>query len=347
MKIGIIGCGAISNQYMIGLNKHRNDVEVIACADIDRNKTHQFSKEYNIKILSVEELILSNEIEIVINLTPPLFHFEISHECLKNGKHVYSEKPVALTVDEGSKLFSTMKDNNVYLYSAPDTFLGPAFIKAQELLTTNKIGKIIGGSANFTSHGVEGWHPNPEFYYKKGGGPLFDMGPYYLTTLVKVLGPIQEVIGYSKKTFEKRNVENPEVNYKEIDVDVDTHYFGLLKFRSGIIVDFQVSFDIWKPYDPKLEIYGEKTSLKLADPNNYDGEILIFDKDLYQWEKIYSSPNSENNFFRGLGVVEMAKAIKNDLVAEDDLSVPFHILEVMCALDSNNLDGSWKKIQQF
>ena len=121
-----------------------------------------------------------------------------------------------------------------------------------------------------------------------------------------------------------------------------------MKFKSGIIIDFQVTFDIWKPYDPKLEIYGDESSLKLADPNNYDGEIFIFDKDLYQWELIYSSPDSQNNFYRGLGVVNMVEAIKNNTVSEDELSVPFHILEVMCALDSYNLDSGWKKItQQF
>ena len=168
MNIGIIGCGSISNQYMIGLNKYKKDIEVAACADIDKNKADQFSNENNIKTLSVDEMILSDEIDIVINLTPPLSHFEISYKSLKNGKHVFSEKPIALTIDEGKKLFSTMKENNVYLYAAPDTFLGPAFKKAQELLSSKKIGKIIGGSANFTSHGVEGWHPNPEFYYKKG-----------------------------------------------------------------------------------------------------------------------------------------------------------------------------------
>ena len=165
---------------------------------------------------------------------------------------------------------------------------------------------------------------------------------------MKALGPVQEVFGYSKKTFEKRNVENPEVDYREINVDIDTHYFALLKFKSGIIIDFQVTFDIWKPYDPKLEIYGDESSLKLADPNNYDGEIFIFDKDLYQWELIYSSPDSQNNFYRGLGVVNMIEAIKNNTVSEDELSVPFHILEVMCSLDSYNLDSGWKKIiQQF
>jgi len=346
MNIGIIGCGAISNQYMIGLNKHENEIKVIACADVDTIKADQFSKENNIKTLSVEGLIFSDEIDIVVNLTPPSSHFEISQKSLKNGKHVFSEKPISLTIDEGNKLLTTMKENNVYLYSAPDTFLGPGFKKAQELLSSNKVGKIIGGSANFTSHGVEGWHPNPEFYYKKGGGPLFDMGPYYLTALVKLLGPVQEIIGYSKATFEKRYVENPEVSYKEINVDIDTHYFGLLKFNSGIIVDFQFSFDIWKPYDPKLEIYGDETSLKLADPNNYDGEIFIFNKDLYQWELIYSSLDNENNFYRGLGVIEMVRAIKNSKVSEKELLVPFHILEVMSALDSYNSDSGWTKIKQ-
>ena len=346
MNIGIIGCGAISDQYMIGLNKNKEILKVVACADLDSNKSEVFSKKHKIDMLSVEEIFVNNDIDLIVNLTPPSSHFEISMKSLENSKHVFSEKPVSLSIDEGKKLYTTMKENNVYLFAAPDTYLGPAFKKGTEFLNSKQIGKIIGGSASFITHGVEGWHPNPEFYYKKGGGPLFDMGPYYLTALVKLLGPVTQVSSYSEKNFNKRLVDNPEVKYEEIEVEVDTHFVSLLKFKSGVVVDFQVSFDIWKPYDGKLEIYGENSSLKFADPNNYDGEISIFNKDTYQWENIYTSKDSENNYYRGLGVVEMVNCIKENIVSEDDLFLPFHVLNIMCTLESYDLDGNWAKISE-
>ena len=154
------------------------------------------------------------------------------------------------------------------------------------------------------------------------------MGPYYLTVLIKMLGPIVEVISYSQKSFDNRKVDNPEVKYNNIDVDVDTHYIALLKFKSGVVVDFQVSFDIWKPYDPKLELYGTISSLKFADPNNYDGEVSIFNKEAFQWELVHSPPNKENN------------------VSKEQLYLPFHVLDVMNTIDLYNQNGKWANIKQ-
>ena len=193
MNIGIIGCGAISSQYMIGFEKNKIDVNVVACADLDNEKSELFAKEYNIEHLTVENLLFNPNIDIIVNLTPPSSHFEISCKSLKNGKHVFSEKPVALSVEQGKKLYGLVNKHDRYLFSAPDTTLGPAFTKGQDLILSGKIGEIIGASASFATHGVEGWHPNPSFYYKKGGGPLFDMGPYYLTALFKILGPVNEL----------------------------------------------------------------------------------------------------------------------------------------------------------
>ena len=346
MNIGIIGCGSISSQYMIGLNKSEKDLNVVACADQDIEKSKSFANEYKIESLSVEDLLLNSEIDIVVNLTPPSSHFDISYKCLKSGKHVFSEKPVALNIDQGKELLNQMNTNNLYLYSAPDTFLGPAFIKAKELVLSEKIGEIIGGSVSFATHGVEGWHPNPNFYYKKGGGPLYDMGPYYLTALIKILGPVVEVISYSQKTFSNRKVENPNVEYSNIEVDVDTHYIALLKFQTGVVVDFQVSFDIWKPYDPKLEFYGTVSSIKFADPNNYDGDISIFNKEKYQWENVYSPPDKNNEYYRGLGVIQMVQDISKNSVNKEDLYLPFHVLEVMSAIDTYDQNGKWVKIEQ-
>ncbi len=346
MNIGIIGCGAISGQYMIGFSKCKENLNVLACADQDYEKSNSFAKEHKILSLSVEDLLLHSEIDIVVNLTPPSSHFDISYKSLRNGKHVFSEKPVALSTDQGKKLLNQMKLNNLYLYSAPDTFLGPAFIKAKDLVFSEKIGEIIGGSVSFATHGVEGWHPNPEFYYKKGGGPLYDMGPYYLTALIKILGPVVEVISFSQKTFGNRQVDNPNIKYNNIEVDVDTHYIALLKFQSGVVVDFQISFDIWKPYDPKLEFYGKISSIKFADPNNYDGEISIFNKEKYEWENVYSPPNKDNNYYRGLGVIQMIKDISENNVNKNDLLIPFHVLEVMNAIDSYDQEGKWSILEQ-
>ena len=346
MDIGIVGCGSISSQYMIGLKKNKKEINVVACADKDIDKSESFAKKHSIDSLSVQELLINKDVDIVINLTPPSSHFDISMKSLENGKHVFSEKPLCLTIEEGKKLYSTMKKNSVYLFSAPDTYLGPAFKEAQQIISSNRIGKIIAGSASFTSHGVEGWHPNPNFYYKRGGGPLFDMGPYYLTSLIKIFGNVKKVLSYSQKTFDKRKVENPDVDYNEIKVDIDTHYFALLKFETDIVVDFQVSFDIWKPYDPKLEIYGENSSLKLADPNNYDGEILIFNKETYDWESVYSPVDNENNYYRGLGVVEMVKSISKNNITRENVILPFHVLDVMCTLDSYQNKGIWSNVEQ-
>ena len=346
MNIGIIGCGAISGQYMIGLSKYKEDLNVLACADQDYEKSNSFAIEHNILSLSVEDLLLHSEIDIVVNLTPPSSHFDISYRSLKSGKHVFSEKPVSLNTDQGKKILNQMNINNLYLYSAPDTFLGPAFIKAKELVLSEKIGEIIGGSASFATHGVEGWHPNPKFYYEKGGGPLYDMGPYYLTALIKILGPVVEVMSYSQKTFSNRKVENPNVEYSNIEVDIDTHYIALLKFQTGVVVDFQVSFDIWKPYDPKLEFYGTDSSIKFADPNNYDGDISIFNKEKYQWENVYSPPNKNNEYYRGLGVIQMVQDISKNNVNKEDLYLPFHVLEVMSAIDTYDQNGKWVHIEQ-
>ena len=346
MNIGIIGCGSISGQYMIGFSKFKEDLKVLACADQDYEKSNSFAQEHKIESLSVEDLLLNNEIDIVLNLTPPSSHFDISIRSLKSGKHVFSEKPVALTTVQGKKLLNQMNKNNCYLYSAPDTYLGPAFIKAKELVASNKIGEIIGGSVSFVTHGVEGWHPNPKFYYEKGGGPLYDMGPYYLTSLIKILGPVDEVISYSQKTYSNRHVDNPNVEYSNIEVDIDTHYNSLLKFGNGVVVDFQVSFDLWKPYEPKFEIYGTDSSIKFADPNNYDGDISIFNKKKYQWENVYSPSNKKDNYYRGLGVIQMAKDISQNNVNKDDLYLPFHVLEVMSALDSYDQNNKWVKINK-
>ena len=346
MNIGIIGCGAISSQYMIGFDKNKSDVNVVACADLDNEKSELFAKEYNIEHLTVENLLFNPNIDIIVNLTPPSSHFEISCKSLKNGKHVFSEKPVALSVEQGKKLYGLVNKHDRYLFSAPDTTLGPAFTKGQDLILSGKIGEIIGASASFATHGVEGWHPNPSFYYKKGGGPLFDMGPYYLTALFKILGPVNEIISYSQKTFPVRSVDNPEVKYKNIDVDVDTHYLALLKFKSGVVVDFEITFDIWKPYEPKLEFYGTSSSIKFADPNNYDGDVSIFDKKSYQWEKVHSSINEENNYYRGLGVINMVKSINGNNISQDEILLPFHVLEVMCALEAYDGYGRWEKINQ-
>ena len=345
-KVGLIGCGHIAETYFRA-HKYFNNFKIIKCADILNSASKKCALKYGIENLSVNEILKDKEIEIILNLTIPKAHYEVAKKALLHNKHVYSEKPMAINLKDGKELLKLAKKRKLYIGNAPDTFLGGGNQKSKELLEKNLIGKINLGNAIFAFPGVQSYHPNPEpWFAKKEGGPVIDMGPYYLTALVKLLGPVTQVSSYSEKNFNKRLVDNPEVKYEEIEVEVDTHFVSLLKFKSGVVVDFQVSFDIWKPYDGKLEIYGENSSLKFADPNNYDGEISIFNKETYQWQNIYTSKDSENNYYRGLGVVEMVNSIKENSVSEDDLFLPFHVLNIMCTLESYDLDGNWAKISE-
>lgn len=271
--IGVIGCGTISDVYLTNITQHCENLDLIACADIIPEKARQAAEKYNIpRACTVEELLEIDEIRIVLNLTIPAVHYEVNMQILNAGKHLYCEKPLTLAFEDAQTVVDTAKEKCLMAVSAPDTFLGAGAQTCRKLLEDGVIGKPVGFTANMTCAGHELWHPAPGFYYKKGGGPMFDMGPYYLTTLVSLLGPIRRVSCFTASGRPLRNILGTET-----EVEVPTHYTGIVEFVSGVIGNINMSFDVWNSDLPCMEIYGTEGSLSVPDPNCFGGAVKVFD----------------------------------------------------------------------
>jgi len=331
IKIGIIGCGNISDIYLQNLTSTFVNTEVWAISDLVEEKVLEAQKKYNIKnVFTMDEMLNCKEVQIVVNLSTPKYHFEICKKVLEAGKHVYVEKPLSLTLEQGMELKELAKQNNLLLGGAPDTFLGAGIQTCIKAIDDGLIGDVIGATAFMVCHGHESWHPDPEFYYDIGGGPMFDMGPYYLTALVSMIGPAKTVVGMNSITFKQRTITSEKKFGNIIDVKVPTHVTGTIEFKNGAIATVITSFDVWGSTLPRIEIYGSRGTLIVPDPNTFGGEVKIqtyFEnefKDL-PLTHIYS----ENS--RGIGVADMADAISNNRVniASGDLAC--HVLEIMHA----------------
>ena len=256
MKIGIIGCGTISGAYFEGARK-TDILEIKACADLRMAAAHAQAEKYNSHACSVDELLADPEIELVVNLTIPRAHVEVGLQVLAAGKHVYSEKPLGVDTESGKRLITTAAEKGLRVGSAPDTFLGAGIQTSRQALDAGKIGRPIAGTAFMCGHGHESWHPNPAFYYDIGGGPMLDMGPYYVTALVNILGPVKRVAAITAKTFEERIATSQAVRGLKIPVKITTHLTGTLEFQNGAIITMIMSFDMWRHSLPCIEIYGE------------------------------------------------------------------------------------------
>lgn len=288
-KVGLIGCGVISDIYLKTCQQF-DVLDIVACASLDIEESRTKARQYNIpKACHPDDIILDPNIDCVLNLTIPSSHSEISLKALAADKHVYSEKPLATNSEDGKKILSLAKTKGLYVGNAPDTFLGGRWQTCRKIIEENLVGKPIGFSAFACTHGVEKYHPNPTFYYKTGGGPLFDLGPYYLTTLIALLGPVKRVCGFAKKTFDKRTIESKPKYGETIDVEVDTHVVGLLEFSNGVTGTLMMSFDVWDSQLPRLEIYGEKGSISISDidptdgPNIFEGPVYYKTKETARW----------------------------------------------------------------
>ena len=329
-KVGIIGCGNISAAYMKNIPNFEH-LELLACADIDLARAQARAEEFSIPhAYSVQELLNDPNIDIVINLTIPAAHAEVCIQVLEAGKHVYVEKPLAVTREEGLQILEVARRKGLLVGSAPDTFLGGGIQTCVKLINDGWIGTPIAATAFMMSKGHEHWHPDPEFYYAKGGGPMFDMGPYYLTALVALLGPIRRVTGSAAVSFPERTISSEKKRGQKITVDTPTHIAGVLDFHSGAIATLVTSFDIMGGTQlPNIEIYGSQGSLRVPDPNTFGGQVLIR-KGGSDWEPIpLSHGYKENN--RGLGVAAMAEALisghSDAHRANGELA--YHVLEAM------------------
>ncbi|OCT16726.1 oxidoreductase [Paenibacillus pectinilyticus] len=330
MKVGIIGCGNISAAYMKNIPTF-DHLELVACADIDVSRAQARAEEFGIPhAYTVEQLLGDPQVDIVINLTIPAVHAAVCIQILEAGKHAYVEKPLAVTREEGLQILEVAKRKGLLIGSAPDTFLGGGIQTCLKLIEDGWIGTPIAATAFMMSKGHENWHPDPEFYYAKGGGPMFDMGPYYLTALVALLGPIRRVTGSTAVSFPERTISSEKKRGQKITVDTPTHIAGVLDFHSGAIATLVTSFDIMGGTQlPNIEIYGSHGSLRVPDPNTFGGPVLIR-KGGSDWEPIPLSHGYKDNC-RGLGVAAMAQAL---ITGESSAhrangELAYHVLEAM------------------
>ncbi len=340
IKVGIIGCGDISSIYIENL-KGFQIVEVVACADLVLSKARDRAQEFNIPTFcTVEELLADSEIELVINLTNPNSHAEIHLKTLQAGKHSYSEKPLATELEDGERIIALAEEKNLLVGVAPDTFLGGGIQTARKLIDDGWIGKPISATAFMMYHGPESFHPNPEFLYKSGAGPMFDMGPYYITTLINLIGPIKSVAGLTKISVPKRFI-TAELNYgKEIEVETPTHVTGLLNFQNGAIGTIITSFDVWGTKNSNIEIHGTTGSLVVPDPNNFSGPVYIKKQDQLDFEEVPLTHGFTENS-RGLGVLDMADAIINKRPHRANGRLGLHVLEVMHGIYTSSLEEKY------
>jgi predicted dehydrogenase len=289
------------------------------------------------------------EIDIVLNLTNPAAHAEISLAALNAGKNVYSEKPLAVELEDGKKIVNLAKEKGLLVGCAPDTFLGGRLQTCRKLIDEGWIGEPIGATAFMACHGHEIWHPGPEFFYKTGAGPMFDMGPYYMTALVTLLGSVNRVCGSTRISFSERRITSEPLNGQMIDVDVPTHITGTLEFNTGAIATILTSFDVWDSHLPRLEVYGSEGTLSIADgdplagPNLFEGKILLRTKDTADWNELPTMiPRREptpwdeipmafgyNQNSRGVGLADMSYAIINKRPHRVNADTAYHVLEIM------------------
>lgn len=330
MKVGIIGCGNISAAYMKSIPTFAH-LELVACADIDLARAQARAEEFAIPhAYSVDELLRDPDVDIVLNLTIPAVHAQVCIQILEAGKHAYVEKPLAVTREEGQQILEVAKRKGLMIGSAPDTFLGGGIQTCVKLIQDGWIGTPIAATAFMMGKGHEHWHPDPEFYYAKGGGPMFDMGPYYLTALVALLGPIRRVTGSTGISFPERTISSEKKRGQKITVDTPTHIAGVLDFHGGAIATLVTSFDIMGGTQlPNIEIYGSHGSLRVPDPNTFGGQVLIR-KGGSDWEPIPLSHGYRENC-RGLGIAAMAQALitGDSTLHRANGELAYHVLEAM------------------
>ncbi|MDA3799212.1 MAG: Gfo/Idh/MocA family oxidoreductase [Kiritimatiellae bacterium] len=341
-KVGIIGCGNISGAYLNCVKQFPN-IEIAAVADINMEAAQAKAEEFEIKAVTVDEILADKEIEIIVNLTIPQAHASVNIQALNAGKHVHCEKPFAVTLEEGQEVLKLAKEKNLYVGCAPDTFLGGGIQTCRKLIDDNWIGKPISGTAFMMCPGHESWHPNPGFYYLNGGGPLFDMGPYYITALINLLGPIKRVCASTGKGFEKRVCTAESTNGTILPVETATHLTGILDFECGTVITMTMSFDVQKHFHKNIEIYGTEGSLVVPDPNGFGGEILL---STYKgdWKEMpYSHKFTDNA--RIFGVSDMADAIKNGRINRCSGELAYHVLEVMHAFQKSSDSGCHVNIE--
>jgi predicted dehydrogenase len=360
--VGIIGAGFISDIYLANLTSRFPNVRVIAIADMFVDRARDRAAKYGIEALSVEDLLRHRDVELVVNLTVPVAHYPVAKQVLEAGKSVYNEKPLTETREQGRDLLALATQQGVLVGGAPDTFLGGGLQTARQLIDEGTIGLPIAATAVMYSHGHEHWHPDPAFYYQPGAGPMLDMGPYYVTALVSLLGPIARVASMTNISFPERTITSQPKAGEVITVTTPTHIAATLEFVTGAIGTITTSFDVYETLHSGLVIYGTEGTLRLPDPNTFGGSITVLQPEAFkakrdplsmgrtpddkadpnradqpEWETVPLTHGYTDNA-RGLGVADLAHAIRTGTPARASGELALHVLDIMHAtLESSDL----------
>jgi predicted dehydrogenase len=327
-KVGVIGCGNISGRYL-GNSAIFEIIEIVACADLIAERAEKQAAEHNIpRACSVDELLADPEIEIVINLTNPEAHAEVGLAVIEAGKSVHNEKPLAITREDGRRLLEAGGARGVRVGCAPDTFLGGGLQTCRKLIDDGWIGEPIGATAFFMCPGHESWHPDPGYYYQPGAGPMFDMGPYYLTALISLMGPLRQVTGCAQTTYGERTITSQPHGGSKITVNTPTHIAGIVEFASGAIGTILTSFDVQAHALPTIEIYGSEGSLSAPDPNTFGGPVRIRRAGDEEWHEMPLT-HGYTGKSRGIGVADLAYALRAGRPHRASGEMAYHVLDAM------------------
>ena len=342
LGIGIVGCGNIAMTYLRNASLFAG-LEPRACADVLPAQAALRAGEYGLRACSVEALLADPDIDLVLNLTVPAAHHDVTLAALRAGKHVFTEKPLALSTEEGERLVAEARRRGLALGSAPDTFLGAAGRLARQLIDGGAIGRVVTGTAFMMGRGMEHWHPNPAFYYQAGAGPVLDMGPYYLTMLVNLLGPAKRVMAMATSGAEQRLITAPgPLHGTSFPVGTPTSVQSLIEFACGAIITFGASWDVYRHGNAPIELHGTEGSIRLPDPDTFGGTVSLSRRG-EPWDEVdtadrlygrinwpYAKPDRAN--YRVLGVADLAAAVATGRAPRASGSLALHVLDILGAI---------------
>lgn len=354
LGVGIIGCGDISRTYLRLAPLFRG-LEIRACADLRREVAEARAQAFGIRAVTVDQLLADPEIDVVINLTIPDAHYAVTKTALEAGKHVYSEKPFVLSVEDGLALKALADAKGLRVGSAPDTFLGGAHQHARRLLDEGAIGQVVAGTCHIMSHGMESWHPNPDFFFLPGAGPVLDMGPYYISNLIHLIGPVRRVAALATSASPTRTITSEARRGEVIPVKTPTNIHALLEFHAGATITLSASWDVWAHRHKNMELYGADGSMILPDPNFFGGRIMASGRGprfarVAHWEHPFAVPNdgrpaSRFANYRGAGLADMAVAILEGRDARCSLERALHAVDVMASILKSGETGAFVDLQ--
>ncbi len=335
VQIGIVGCGKISDAYFAGCAAYPF-IKIVACTDADLSRAQAKAQQHGVRSVTVDELLANPTIDLIVNLTVPQAHAAVNSAALHAGKHVYTEKPFALDSNDGAAVLALAQKTNLLVGCAPDTFLGGGLQTARKLIDDGAIGRPVSAMAFMLCRGHESWHPSPQFYYERGGGPMLDMGPYYITALINFLGPVTRVSGSAQSAFAERVITSQPLAGTKIPVQTPTHVAGVMDFAGGVTATIVTSFDTW-PYPlPRLLLFGTEGTLEAPDPNRFDGQVRLRRGSIDSFEDVPHSHTIERG--RGSGVADMALSIlRRGRPHRASGELAQHVLEVMESFEKSSV----------